>query len=288
MGSTVNVFTGLKEGLSEFPFVTELAMEDYILSNKGVIEAGFGGSLEIKHVNEKVIKLSDGKQGRIDLFAVYKDSPVIIELKNDILEKSHLVQLVKYLDKGKKDDFFPDSKSSDVTWGGILVGTGIKPSLFDDIKNVDGFEVALVQLNRFRTTLDQSLVVSNVVFPFTKLGSRVKYYSFNGSSYSMSMLIWACTKDYVKKHKDVTFNDLSGLVNITTGLKVLEELYKVPLLQKSYRRMYYDKPDQQIVLGETSYVVLGWWGSHELGLIEKIISNLGYKVDLKNLTVCLK
>jgi len=282
MDKTIQVFTGLEEGLQEFPFITELAMEDYILSNPNILKFGFDNITIDKRDFEKPLELSNGKLGRVDLFVMYNGSiPVIVELKNSILEEKHLNQLIKYLETNDKDKFLPENASKDTKWGGILIGTGVNSTLYSSLKD-SAFEIALVQLNRFRTSLDQSLIVSNLIYPFQNLEDSS--YSFNGSSLSRSKLVWACINDYIKKHPDVTFDKLNKLVNIPRigdKLKVLFNEKAIPSLSKSYQDCYYNSKGQLIALEDDNnvYAVLGWWDKANIKTIKDILLNLGYEID---------
>ncbi len=170
--------------IKEFPFFSELNIEAFIIENPQILSSDEIINPEI--INSQIFLhagRSDG-DGRIDLLAkTSNDILLITEIKNGILNDSHLKQLEDYLkafDSNKTNimrGIDPDNDYENFQLKGILIGLGIISSLKDKLSQgyiIGNSEVYGLTINRF-TTHDstENYIMTDYILPH--VSQRIRY-----------------------------------------------------------------------------------------------------------------
>ena len=281
-------------GISLVPweFPNELSMEGYLADNPDILMIeGFSEPPKVISFEAKVSK-SSGGDGRIDILLSYDSTTfAILELKKGKLEHSHLDQLKGYFSSNGplfRDDLVTrtEEKSTDITWLGVLVGTGIEEKFLLDVlanKNLgltDKFTLFVVVLKRYKGG-NQSFVSTNV-YSTGKVSKPRRKFSIDGEgSYFINRLALALVRKIVLHNPDLNGKDLMEVFNNVKPspwkslLQDFNELSGLP----DKDQIYFDKEEESVLICGVRYAVLSWWGSEHIDSLTKIARNFGFKVE---------
>lgn len=170
--------------IKEFSFFSELNIEAFIIENPQILSSDEIKDPEI--INSQIF-LHAGRSegdGRIDLLAkTSNDILLISEIKNGILNDSHLNQLGDYLkafEKEKKDIMYnvdPDNDYENFQIKGILIGIGITSSLKEILLQgciVGNSEIYGLTINRFTTNdSTENYIMTDYILPH--VSQRIRY-----------------------------------------------------------------------------------------------------------------
>ena len=281
-------------GISLVPweFPNELSMEGYLVDNPDVLMIReFSEPPKVVSFEAKVSKNSGG-DGRIDILLSYDSTTfAILELKKGILKHDHLKQLKDYFSSNGPlfgDDLVArtEEKSTDITWLGILVGTGIEEKFLLDVlanKNLgldDKFTLLVIVLNRYKGG-NQSFV-STTVYSTGKVSKPRRKFSIDGEgSYFINRLALALVKKIVLHNPDLNAKELIEIfknVKPSSWKDLLLDFDNLKSLPEK-DQIYFDKEDESVLICGTKYAVLSWWGSEHIDSLTKIAGNFNFKVE---------
>jgi hypothetical protein len=285
-------FSASGSELEPFPFVSELAMEGYLVENPEILKLD-NETPRIIEI-EKEWKKGDGR-GRIDLLAYYGDSTiVVVELKKDEVNLEAFAQLESYFEskdhlKSIADSFQLESKETNkFPWLGVLVGNSISAELKDKLINNNAdpnkVPVAAIVLNRFRSG-NQIFATTDVIFP--KKGKDRSEYEFKGAKYKKGRLVLAMFKAYVEEnYNKLNASELKALVKDIRFRKPLLMDYDTayqsdttPNPKGNCVPYYFTKPGEALELKDgAKLAVLNWWAIDDMPVISKIAKALGYNL----------
>jgi len=218
--------------LENFPFMTEIAMEAYLMENEEILKLEKKGKTDFTEVAvlDAEIPLEgarNNRDGRIDLLVNYSDEFLgIVELKKTEINTDSLKQLKDYLKKREdilkiSDEYWqPDGKSP--KWIGVLVGTEISSELKDmllaahcykdepttDNPNPVEIPIAGITIQRFRNkNTNEIYVISDTYFKMKKDKDYTKY-NFNNDTYNKGRLVNAVIQKIVDDNPKITFSEL--------------------------------------------------------------------------------
>ena len=280
--------------IKPYPFLKELAMEAYLIENPEVLTLDNENFNDVEVLDEE-IALKKGRRdrdGRIDILAAYgSDYLSIIELKKEEINEDTLEQLQSYLDqrdqilKEGKDDYWENDVPP--KWIGVLVGTSISRSLQDLLEKgyqYNDIPVAGIVLNRFRTSENNIMVVSDTYFAYKYSAKDKSKFRFKGKVYNKGRLVHAVIQQYVEDNPTISYNELlqafpnnlQGSQGVFKTLSKAEQIY-----QDSGRKRHYLKPAEVIILGDGEKIATSTqWGIGNInGFIEKAV-DIGYKISL--------
>ena len=290
----MNIFSHYSASGSElerFPFLSELAMEGYLVENPSILKL----DNEIPRIIEieKEWRKGEKDRGRIDLLACYGDSTIaIVELKKDEVNSEAFAQLEAYFEakdhlKSVADSFQLESKESkSFPWLGILVGNSISAELKDKLMSNNSdpnkVPVAAIVLNRYKSG-NQTFTVQDVVFP--KKGKDRSDYEFKGGKYKKGRLVLAMFKAYAEENfGKVSASELITLSKGITFRKPIIMDYDIayandntPNSKGNCVPYYFTKPEEAIIFEDgAKLAVLNWWAIDDMPVIKKIAVSLGF------------
>jgi len=285
-------FSATGSKLKHCPFISELAMEGYLVENPEILNLSDDDDEIRIEENEKSWRKGEN-QGRIDLLAFYGDSTAaVIELKNGILDEPALEQLYEYFKDKKHLEYvansFELSSKEGVQWQGVLVGTGIKDGLKTTIeKNNSSGEIpiAVMTLKRYKDEGEGRIytITDTVISPKKDKKDHTKY-AFDGGLYNKRRLVLAMIQTHVKKHfatidPEEFKNRLNALRKDKPILMDYEEAVRednTPNRNGNIDKYYFTtKPEDAIVLKDGKLAVLSWWTIHDLDIMKAIAKTLG-------------
>jgi len=286
--------------LKPFPFISELAMEGYLVENSGILNLFDDHEVRIKE-NEKSWKRGEG-HGRIDLLAFYGESVVaVIELKNGVLDEAALKQLYEYFENKKHLDYVADSfelssneEAGKFQWLGVLVGTDIQDGLKTTIEHNNSSgktPVAVIILNRYKCEEERRVytITDTVIVPNKSTKDYTKYV-FNEGVYNKRALIFGMIQAYVGKHfSTINSQEFKNKINALKKkgkpiLKDYDEAVREDTTPNSKGNIdpYYftTKPEDAIAFNDGAKVaVLNWWRISDMPLMKEIAKTLGYSFE---------
>jgi hypothetical protein len=285
--------TANEEALEPFPFKRELSMESYLVENPSILSLDNDNYSDVTIVQEELTlkqgRSSKDTDGRIDILLTYSSETIgIVELKLGEIGDEHLLQLEDYLKQ--KDQIFekelPEiidlSASPNPKWIGIIVGSSISSSLAEKITsgyNIGGIPVAALTIQRFKSSLGNIFVSTNVVFkPSTKDNTK---YRFSNKSYGKGRLVQAVVQQYCEDNPETSFShlvklfpdNLQGTSGVVRSRVVAEEI-----AANTGRARHFIKPTDFVEIDDETIAVSSQWG---IGNIDKFISaaiKLGYQI----------
>jgi len=285
--------TANEEALEPFPFKRELSMESYLVENPSILSLDNDNYSDVTIVQEELTlkqgRSSKDTDGRIDILLTYSSETIgIVELKLGEIGDEHLLQLEDYLKQ--KDQIFekelPEiidlSASPNPKWIGIIVGSSISSSLAEKITsgyNIGGIPVAALTIQRFKSSLGNIFVSTNVVFkPSTKDNTK---YRFSNKSYGKGRLVQAVVHQYCEDNPMTSFShlvklfpdNLQGTSGVVRSRVVAEEI-----AANTGRARHFIKPTDFVEIDDETIAVSSQWG---IGNIDKFISaaiKLGYQI----------
>ena len=284
-------FTANDEKVNPFPFHRELSMESYLCENEKILALDDDAFKDVDII-EYELSIKNGRSrkntdGRIDLLVKYSAEYLgVVELKNDELEEIHLKQLEDYLEqRDQVRDKYSDEVEGDPKWIGILVGTSITSELREKIDagiKICGEEIpiAAITIQRFRSTNGNIYVTTNTYFsPTTKDYTK---YKFNGDTFGKGRLVLAVLKYHIQNNPDLTYAELDkqfpkscqGNLGVFATIEDANEIFV-----RTNRHRYFDKPEEYIMLSDSSIAVCSQWGGN-INQFLKQAKSLGYDIKI--------
>lgn len=287
--------TANEEALESFPFKRELSMESYLVENPSILSLDNDSYSDVIIVQEELTlkqgRSSKDTDGRIDILLTYSNEIIgIVELKLGEIGDEHLFQLEDYLKQ--KDQIFekdlPEiidlSVSPNPKWIGIIVGSSISPSLAEKISsgyNVGGIPVAALTIQRFKSSLGNIYVSTNVLFKDSNNTRDNTKYRFGNKSYGKGRLVQALVKQYCEDNPEVNFShlvkvfppNLQGTIGVVSSRAEAEGI-----LVNTGRARHFVKSTDFVEIADETIAVSSQWG---IGNIDKFISaatRLGYQI----------
>lgn len=289
-------FSANDEQLESFPFKRELSMESYLVENEGVLALDDELFCNVEIVEEELTlkqgRASKDTDGRIDILITYAAEYIgIVELKLGELEEIHLKQLEDYLlERDQVLDQYPDILNKEVTsepkWIGVLAGASISPELAEKISRGyvtdSGIQIAALTIQRFRSAKGNVYVTTDTYFRNTLSSKDSTKYIFNGKSIGKGRLVLAVIKQHVENNPSLTFAELEkqfpkicqGSLGVFTTADAANDIYT-----KTNRSRHFVKPDELIILSDSSIAVCSQWGIKNIDGFISVAVKLGYKVN---------
>jgi hypothetical protein len=286
--------------LKPYPFIREIAMEAYLVENEEVLTLAEGfESVEIIdcEIALKDSGVKDGSDGRVDVVLKYNpDYMAIAELKLDTLKDDHLKQLTNYLDKRQElldliRQRYPDAVNQDDNteqqwqpqWVGVLVGTGIEPSLAESIRNGlyhNDIPIAALVINRYRGADNNIYVVTDTYFTNFVRGRDYTKYRFKDQCYGKSRLVQSVVRDYVLNNPNVTYIELEQIFpkNLQGSMGVFTDINTA----NSYKgKRFFTNPSELILLGDGSVIaVCNQWGDNTERFVKHVNQRWPSSIDV--------
>jgi hypothetical protein len=287
--------TANEEALEPFPFRRELSMESYLVENPSVLSLDNDNYSDVVIVQEELTlkqgRSSKDTDGRIDVLLTYSSEIIgIVELKLGEINDEHLVQLEDYLKQ--KDQIFekdlPEiidlSASPNPKWVGVIVGSSISASLAAKISSgyqIDGIPIAALTIQRFKSSLGNVYISTNVIFKVANNAKDNTKYRFANKNYGKGRLVQAVVRQYCEDNPATTFshlikvfpNNLQGTLGVVSSKTAAEDI-----LANTGRARHFVKPTDFIEIQDETVAVSSQWG---IGNIDRFISamnEIGYPV----------
>jgi len=283
----MKIYTHFSAGsvvLEDAPFKSEASMEGYILDNPVVLKRYDSDEVEIKDSQVSWKGKKNGKNGRLDVLAIYNgNTNAIVELKLGVLEYKDFSQLNDYF---KGDSYLQNASKLNLKsdkWVGVLVGADIDEEFEEKVSKlkIQGkipFYVVLLK-RYFNKEKDQYFVLSNLI-----KGKSATRYSFNERVFShCNQLVFALIKEYVCKNPSVSRDIIAGIFNkygFSDGKKVavVKDLNDTDSLDMS-SGYYFSKPEEQVIIQGFPCLVKSFWYRADMDRIIKLAKDeMGFDI----------
>lgn len=284
--------------LIPLPFKRELSMEAYLVENEDILSLDRDTFSDVSIIQEELTlkqgRSSKDTDGRIDLLITYSSEYIgIVELKLGELDEIHLTQLEDYLfEKEQILIQFPDILSTDALaspkWVGVLVGSSINAKLADKISNgyytVAGVPIAALTVQRYKGEDGSIYVTTDTYFKKNTSSRDTSKYEFNGKMFGKGRLVLEVIKQHIENNPSISFSELEKQFPKKTqgsrGVFSTSEEANDILIRESRRNFL--KPDELIMLSDSTIAVSTEWGIGNIGNFIKKARTLGYEIKAFN------
>lgn len=315
-------FTANEIPWKEEAFRWEIAMQAYLIDNPAILSLSGSEDEEVEVLETELkiegVRNKDQGNGRVDLLVGFGDSSYgIVEIKKGSfsLGPGGYDQLADYV-KGRQkiveahgDMFYGDTAPhlkvdvGNFDWKAVAVCTQIDPKLIMKLwageLRVDGVELIVIELNRFRSKLhdDQVFVISQVYRELqrTKPASNRRQapnfeFEFEGRSYRAPSLALSIVKRWHALYPQATAKELleafPPLLQIRSkmprpgtkyGVVVpYSEGYEIFLQSPTGKRRHFLNSDNILILADgDKYVVSSeWWSRADRDNISQLINHV--------------
>lgn len=291
MAQIFHHFTANALKTAPFPFPSETVMEAYLIDNPAVLALDEEDYADTEILDNQLslpgAGVAAGANGRIDVLAEYSSGTLaIVEIKKVSLTAAHLFQLQTYLNQrlalipstassgpGTGTEEEPDVAQSIAAaqdWIGVLVGTGIDPTLAQTLSNGHVYNapggiaipIAALVIHRYRGEDGSVYLTTDVHFKPPATSRNYQKYQLNGGMpLNKRRLVLAVVKEHVRRHPNLTIAQLKLAFpdSIHPSFGVFDTVANANAKDPN---RYFLKPGEIIGLVDGDIAVCNQWGTH--------------------------
>ncbi|CEM62043.1 endonuclease NucS domain-containing protein [Treponema phagedenis] len=279
--------------LEPMPFNKELFMEAYLIENPEVLALNEDDKSFIGLIGAEV----QVGVGRIDMMAAYPENTyAIIELKNRMLKEDDVAQLSQYFEKTEEikniiNEYETNGNNAQGrNFIGILAGPDIDVNLQQriingEIKIQGNIPLIAITLKRYKSERGEVFILTEQYKPQNMVQRNTEPYTFNGQTYSKRRLVHAVVKDYLAKHKKISYTELEEAFpkRIRGSYGVFDTLENAnKIFQRANRARHLLNEEDILCVGNIKIAVCGEWEKNNFAEFLNCARALGYTIAVAN------